>query len=123
MIITIVLAVLTIAGIVVTIINSKRLNDGLALLGIEMVAIFGIGLFACVMMIIVNNSAYDLKKIKLEAKREAIVYQIENNMYYGDSLGEFNVELKKKQILHDSPWTSWLIGDYVMEIEPIDLEK
>lgn len=123
MIITIVLAVLTIAGIVVTIINSKRLNDGLALLGIEMVAIFGIGLFACVMMIIVNNSAYDLKKIKLEAKREAIVYQIENNMYYGDSLGEFNVELKKKQILHDSPWTSWLIGDYVMDIEPISLEN
>jgi len=30
-------------------------------------------------------------------------------------------ELQKKPI-HESPWTSWFVGDYVEQLEPIELE-
>lgn len=98
-------------------------NDALEWLGFMLVTIFGIGLLIVGIVTIINRGGNNLDKIKLQEERAAIVYQMEHEMYYESSLGEFNAELKKSQMLHESPWTNWLIGDYVMEIEPIDLEK
>lgn len=58
-----------------------------------------------------------------QQKREALVYQMDHNLYLGDALGEFNSEVMRKRILHESPWTSWFEGDYIMQIEPIDVGK
>ena len=55
------------------------------------------------------------------AKREALVYQYEHGVYLGDAVGEFNAEIASGRHYRQSPWTSWFIGDYVMDVEPIDL--
>ena len=125
MIITLIVVVGFLAGIGILIHwwRHDYFNDSLEWLGFMLITIFGIGLLIVGIVTIINRGGNDLHKTKLQEERAAIVYQMEQGMYYGSSLGEFNAELKKSQMLHESPWTNLLIGDYVMEIEPIDLEK
>lgn len=83
-----------------------------------LVAVF---LLCCGVAIISENTFTERKIKMLNAKREALSYQIENNIYFGDAVGEFNSEVIDHQMGHLNPWTSWLYGSYWMEIEPIDL--
>ena len=71
---------------------------------------------------IICEHANPEKKISaLQARREALVYQMENGFYLGDSLGEFNREIISGRYTRESPWTSWFMGDYIYEVDPIEL--
>ena len=80
-----------------------------------------IALLIVSIILVCENSFPKTKKIQLEEKRKAIVYEMDHGFYVGDSLGEFNAQLKRKQRLNENPWASWFIGDYIMEVEPIEL--
>ena len=56
------------------------------------------------------------------AKREALVHQLDHDIYLGDAVGEFNSNLAKAQISYKSPWTNWFYASWIMEIEPITFE-
>lgn len=73
--------------------------------------------------IIYSNCFTDEHLSELQEKREALVYQIDHNLFFGDAVGEFNGEIIKCQKLHENPWTNWFYGSYYMEIEPIDLSE
>lgn len=73
--------------------------------------------------IIRSNCFTDEHLSELQEKREALMYQIDHNLYFGDAVGEFNGEIVKCQKLHENPWTNWFYGSYYMEIEPIDLSE
>lgn len=84
---------------------------------------FGTVLAAMVIIAIASNSFHDRNLAALQAEREALAYQAENNLYLGDAVGKFNSELIRNQLGRESPWTSWLYGSYCMEVEPIELNK
>ena len=87
---------------------------------IGMVA-FGIGASVLLACIISEHTMIDKKVAKLRARREALVYQMENGLYLGDALGEFNSDIISGRYNHENPWTSWLTGDYYYEVDPIPL--
>lgn len=84
---------------------------------------FGVVLTVMIMVAISANSFHDRNLAVIQAEREALVYQAENNLYLGDAVGKFNSELIRNQLGHESPWTSWFYGSYWMEVEPIELNK
>ena len=84
---------------------------------------FGIALASMVIIAIAVNSFHDRNLATLQAEREALVYQVENNLYLGDAVGKFNSELIRNQLGRKSPWISWLYGSYWLEVEPIELNK
>lgn len=79
--------------------------------------------FIALIIILCANTFQEKEKVKWEERRKALVYEMDNGFYVGDSLGDFNGDLKEKQIFHKNPWTSWFVGKYIMEIEPIETEK
>ena len=91
--------------------------------GILLCALGGLILTVLGLIAIFENANSDLYYNKNLAKRDAIVYQMENNLYLGSSLGDFNADLIEAKRCHESPWTNWLIGEYVMDIELIPTSK
>lgn len=63
-----------------------------------------------------------LKLAELQARREAIEYQMENNLYLGDALGDYNSEIRSMKMQRESLWTNWFIGPYADEVSEIPLE-
>lgn len=122
MIITLIIASVFIASILgIIFINSNR-YEGLwfwALGGAVISGIVAVILTAC---IINEHTMIDRKIEALQAKREAIAYQMDRGLYLGDALGEFNSEIISGRYYHDNPWTSWLSGDYYYKVDPIDLD-
>ena len=72
--------------------------------------------------ICVENTHYDRHLAELQARRAALEYQIDNGIYFGDAVGEFNSELIHQQYIHNDPWTSWFAGRYWMEVDPVELK-
>ena len=124
MIITLIIAGLAILGIALAIVATKLgwMREDLFITGICLSAFFGIVLFAIGTYVIKEHALYDTKLAMLQAKREALVYQLENDMYLGDAIGEFNSNILEGRGNHENPWTSWFYGDYYMEVEPIELK-
>ena len=58
----------------------------------------------------------------LNAKREAVVYELKNNIYLGDPVGDFNSKLIEAQTERQNPWLSWFHGSYIMDVKPIEIE-
>ena len=87
-----------------------------------------IGMVAAVLVVvlaiaigIVNSPRYQEESLReWQLKREAIVWQMENDLYVGGILDEYNTTIYAKQYQHKNPWTSWFHGEYVMELELID---
>ncbi len=70
---------------------------------------------------IVHSPRYQEKNLhEWQLKRESIVWQMENDLYVGGILDEYNTSVYAKQYLYKNPWTSWFHGEYVMELELID---
>lgn len=90
------------------------------LIGIATVS--GLLLTIFVMVIICENTFADRMLAKLQAEREALVYQMEHNLFLGDALGEFNKKIVGWKMVYESPWTSWFQGDYILQIDPINLK-
>lgn len=61
----------------------------------------------------------EMKLRECQLRREAIVWQMDNNLYVGGVLDEYNAEIFRAQYEHNNPWTSWFYGDYVLELELI----
>lgn len=61
----------------------------------------------------------EMKLREIQLRREAIVWQMDNNLYVGGVLDEYNAEIFRAQYGHNNPWTSWFYGDYVLELELI----
>ena len=84
--------------------------------------ISGIVLIIMIIFTIEENVGDERHLVGLQAEREALVYQVENNIYFGDSVGRFNSRIMTARHYHDSPWTNAFYGDYWYEIEPIELK-
>lgn len=123
MIIFILLILAAAVGTFIAVTLNKRDDDGVFGQAIS----FAIAVTLCISLlvstgfIIVEHVGYDIKLAGLQAKRDALVYQVESGVYFGDAVGEFNSELIKDQMMHENPWTSWYVGDYVMGVDPIEL--
>lgn len=91
---------------------------GIAIAFISFVAAMFIGL-----MIIGANVCHDRRLEELRVEREALVYQVDHNLYLGDAVGKFNSDLISAQLGHEDPWTSWLYGSYWMEVDPIEFDN
>lgn len=90
------------------------------------IAVFVLSSAALIFSIIIICAANlfpEASKISWEEKRKAIVYEMEHGFYVGDSLGEYNADLRRMQRFNKNPWTNWFVGDYIMEVEPIELEE
>lgn len=87
--------------------------------------IFGIiaGVVAFVMILAVcfEHTGHDRHLAELQARRDALQYQIDEGIYFGDAVGEFNGTLVYQQHLRHDPWTSWFVGRYWDEVEPVEL--
>ena len=85
----------------------------------------GSGLILLIMLICIvcGNTMRSQKVNALQAKREALVYQMDHELYLGDSLGKFNEEIISGRYYHDNPWTSWFVGGHYYEVDPIDLKS
>ena len=84
------------------------------------------GVIAVIVMLIAvlcTHATSNVGLAKETAKREALVYQYEHGLYLGDAIGEFNADIVGLRQYKQSPWTNWFVGDYVFEIEPIDLNE
>ncbi len=104
------------------IIYGKRHYSDIDILGILLSIVFGLILFFMLLNVGGKNVFRDRNLAMLESKRDAIVYQMEHELYLGDTLGDFNADIIYHQHLHESPWTNIFVGDYWMEIEPIDVK-
>lgn len=77
--------------------------------------------FLAITIGIVHSPRYQERKLReWQLKRESIVWQMENGLYVGGILDEYNTSVYAKQYNHKNPWTSWFHGEYVMELELID---
>lgn len=117
MIITLIIVAILITGIILGVTLSD--HD----IAIPFIVVGVVGSIFCGIIILCTHINPDARISQWEAKREALVYQIENGIYYGDALGEFNSELIYDQKANQNPWLSWFHGDYIMEVEPIALER
>jgi len=96
--------------------NISIVSALIALVDLAVLLALGVGILS-------EYSFKDIKVAELQAEREALVYQLNHELYLGNSIGEFNKKIIKGQKLHENPWTSWLRGNYYMEIDPIDLSE
>lgn len=121
MISLIIVIIILIIGIGLAIYGRRNYSD-IDVPGILLSIIFGTILFFMLVFAGTRNMFYDRDLAMLESKRDAIVYQIEHELYLGDTLGDFNAEIIRERALHENPWTNIFIGDYWIEIEPIDVK-
>lgn len=119
MILLIIAIVTLFAGVGLICFGKKNDND-VDIVGF-FVATFGIiALFIMIVLAGSKNIFHDRDLAMLERKRDAIIYQMEHELYLGDTLGDFNANIIYHQSLHESPLTNIFIGDCWMEIELID---
>lgn len=87
----------------------------------------------CGIVCVCENTNTHAQIEKYEAKREVLVYQIENETYLNDNnigtyelfkdIYEFNQDVLSGKIGHENPWYSWFYGEYYEYIEPISFNK
>lgn len=73
---------------------------------------------------LLENSSWncEVQLAELQAKRDAIIYQMNNGLYLGSSLEDFNAEIIKGRMCHDNPWFNVFAGEYYYKIDPIPVE-
>ena len=82
----------------------------------------GMTLLLMICFIISEHIFVDSYVEQLQAERAALVYQMDHQLYLGDALGEFNKNIIYLRHMHENPWTSWFQGDYIYEVDPIELK-
>lgn len=122
MIITLIIASILIVSILGMVFISEYRHENLWFLSLSSTIGSGIITLILLIAIVTEHTMVDRKIEALQAKREAIVYQMDRALYLGDALGEFNSEIISGRYYHDNPWTSWLSGEYYYKIDPIDLD-
>ena len=73
---------------------------------------------------LLENSSWncEVQLAELQARRDAIIYQMDNGLYLGSSLGDFNAKIIRGRMGHDNPWHNIFFGEYFYEIDPIPVE-
>ena len=79
-------------------------------------------LIIMLLIILSEHTFIDRKIDALQAERDALVYQMDNKLYLGDALGDFNKKIISWRYTYENPWTSWFQGDYVFKVDPIPLK-
>ena len=126
MIIFLIIAVLFVASLVTAIViykNPKRdyFDDKYSYFSV--IALFSGVLTVILALIIGISHAPALGQRKLHQanlQKEAIEWQMKNDLYVGGELGDYNENVFRRQWLHENPWFSWFEGDWVMDLELID---
>ena len=121
MISLIIVIVIFIIGIGLIIYGKRHYSD-IDALGALLSIVFGLILFFMLVNTVAKSVFHDRDLAMLESKRDAIIYQMEHELYLGDTLGDFNADIIYHQYLHESPWTNIFVGNYWIEIEPIDVK-
>lgn len=61
-----------------------------------------------------------------EARRAPLAYQVDDGEIDGalaTAIGQFNDDLIARKARHENVWTSWLVGDYIENVDLIQLPK
>ena len=92
----------------------------------------GVALVIELMAILVINANPIGEQAAMEAERETLIYQLENETYKNDnnvgttelfsSIAEYNGKVLKIQAGRKNPWTNWFYVPYGEDLELIDLE-
>lgn len=122
MIIVLLTAFVFALSLTVCLLTRHGFYDGLSFWSGVCAVIVGCVLFVMSLVCIGENALSDHWLLKNQAKRDALVYQMEHGLYLGDAIGQFNSDLIGAKDAHENPWTSWFVGDYVEHLEPIELE-
>lgn len=87
----------------------------------------------CSVLIASSNIGLDSIIASWQAKRETIVYQLNNHTYENDNnigtvelmdrVAEFNGAIESDKAFRNNPWTSWCTSKACMYVEPIDIEE
>lgn len=120
MIWTLIVAAILIASIAVLIFVDSCEDIWVA--GVIVCISSAIVMFLMLGAIVDAHTCVDKKVAALQAEREAIVYQMEQHQYLGGALGKFNANIISQQYARANPWTSWFHGDYIYEVDPIELK-
>ena len=92
----------------------------------------GIALVIELTVLLVVNANPIGEQAAMEAERETLIYQLENETYKNDnnvgttelfsSIAEYNGKVLKIQAGRKNPWTNWFYVPYGEDLELIDLE-
>lgn len=102
--------------------SSEYGSDGFIASVLSMV-VTGFALLCMGIVIIGANTFHDRNLAALQAERDALVYQVENNMFLGDAVGKFNSELLCNRFGRENPWTSWFYGSYWTEVDIVEFKN
>lgn len=92
----------------------------------------GIALVIELTLLLVANANLIGNQAAMEAGRETLIYQLENETYKNDnnigttelfsSIAEYNGKVLKIQAGRKNPWINWFYAPYGEDLELIDLE-
>lgn len=71
-----------------------------------------------------NKTGYNANREVWEMRRAPLAYQVDEKEIDGalaSAIAEFNVDLAKEKARNQSIWTNWLVGDYIEEIDYIQM--
>lgn len=111
---------LLIFSVIFMLIGFDRDWEAAILLALVVLILF-VAVGGCIIDIIGENIFISMKVESLNAERDALLYQLNHNLYLGDAIGVFNSKIIYGRAAHLNPWVSWFYGPYYMEVEPIPL--
>ena len=84
--------------------------------------VFSIILFGHCVYIGGVHIAPEKQLLNLQTKRDAIVYEIDNDLLAGETLVDLNADLADDKWENASPWFNWYVCHIVDEVDLIDIE-
>ena len=70
----------------------------------------------------IEHAIYKENLISWQTKRDAIVYELNEGVFIGDALVDFNEKVAIGQWMNESPWLNWYVNDSVNMVEVIPTE-
>lgn len=132
MIITLITIAILVSGIVFLWLNDVHYNDALETAGAFMTIFGSVALVIALIAVIIINVNPIGKKMAADAKRETLVYQLENETYKNDnnlgttdlfsSVAKYNGKVLEGRRGRHNLWISWFYAPYWDEVELINLE-
>ncbi len=130
MILSLIGVALLVVGIVLGIKFDYEVSDWIKAVCIIVGFIFTV---VCSTLIAGSNIGLDSSIASWQAKRETLVYQLNNHTYENDNnigtvelmdrVAEFNGVIESDKAYRNNPWTSWVTSKACMYVEPIDIEE
>ena len=132
MIVVLITIAILVSGIVFLWLHDVHYNDALETAGVFMTIFGSFALVIALIAVIAINVNPIGKKMAADAKRETLVYQLENETYKNDnnlgttdlfsSVAEYNGKVLAGRRGRHNLWTGWFYAPYWDEVELINLE-